>query len=193
MPALFSGLTRVVIAGIILLPSAVYGDCRQQLADIDAQMADTDLDPGVLGGIQMLRDQGAALCDQGNEEMANQMLAMVAMSLPKTKSQVSAEQTANTESKAGITDDFLTGTWCAIVKQENTQYIFTSDGSYQACVHDSMAGRYGHCSRPRPTSEWLAKFPRAQVVEQDTLVLGGKSGGGDYSTFKRGECTLYGL
>lgn len=187
VPSLVAAITTV-----IFIPQAALGDCRQQLVQIDAALAETELDPSVLGGLQMFRDQGAAMCAQGNEATATQMLDMVAMSLPKTRSELAAEEKFDAASKAKITNEYLAGTWCAIVEQEQSQYIFTASGNYQGCVHDSMAGRYGHCSRPKPTSEWLARFPLAQTVEENTMVLGGKSGGGNYSTFKRGECILYG-
>jgi hypothetical protein len=63
---------------------------------------------------------------------------LVAMSLPKTKSEVSTEKKAKTASQAEITNEYLAGTWCALVQQENSQYIFTMM-AHQCCVHDSLA------------------------------------------------------
>jgi hypothetical protein len=179
-----------VVAALVSTPA--HAGCQEKVAEIDARLADTDIDPNTRSGVQMMRDQGAAMCAQGNEAAAMQMLGMVALALPQTKSQVAAEQQVNAESKANITDQFLAGTWCAIVDQEHSQYIFSADGTYRACVHDSMAGPYGHCMPPQPTSKWLAKYKHAKTVEQDTLVLGGNTSRNDYSTFKRGECNLYG-
>ncbi len=137
----------VTVAAFAPLPA--HAGCEEKVAEIDAWLADTDVDPNTLSGVQMMRDQGAAMCAQGNEAAAMQMLGMVALALPQTKSQVAAEQQVNAESKAKITDQFLAGTWCAIVDQEHSQYIFPADGTYRACVHDSMAGPYGHCMPPQ--------------------------------------------
>lgn len=189
------GLVAILAGATVaatLVTSPVYADCKEKVAEIDAWLAETDVDPNTLGGVKMMRDQGAAMCAQGNEATAMQLLSMVTVALPQTKSQAVAEQQSADDSKANITDTYLAGTWCAIVDQEHSQYIFSLGGTYKACIHDSVAGPYGYCMPPEPTSEWLGKFKRAKTVEADTLVLGGNSGSNDYSTFKRGECKLYG-
>jgi hypothetical protein len=185
-------ILTAVIAVTALAPLPAHAGCKEKVAEIDAWVADIDIDSNTLAGVKMMRDQGAAMCAQGNEAASMQLLEMVAVALPQTKSQVTAEQKANVNSKAKITDKFLAGTWCAIVDQEHSQYIFSVDGTYRACVHDSMAGPYGHCMPPQSTSEWLAKYKLAKTVEQNALVLGGNTSRNDYATFKRGECKLYG-
>jgi hypothetical protein len=190
-----SRLVSILIGATIaatLATSPVSADCKGKVAEIDAWLAETDVDPNTLGGVKMMRDQGAAMCAQGNEAMGVQILSMVTAGLPQTKSQATAAKQVEYESKANITDTYLAGTWCAIVDQEHSQYVFSIDGTYKACIHDSAAGPYGYCMPPKPTSEWLAKFKKAKTVEPDTLVLGGNTGANDYSTFKRGECKLYG-
>jgi hypothetical protein len=181
-----------LILGIVThLPAWAQDECKAQLAEVDARLASADLGPSN-AGLQQMRDQAAALCEQGQDAMALQLLSLFNLSLPPTQTEQSSVKQADEDSKAMLTDKFLAGTWCSMTGEERSQLVFNLDGTYRYCLHDSMLGPYGKCSRnAESTRDWLARYPHAQTVEQDTLVLGGKRGFGD-STFKRGECTLYG-
>ena len=189
---------RIIVIGLAAFASLfsfqAQAGCKEKLAEVDARIADSDLaDPtGPAAGAKMMRDNAATMCDQGNEATAMQVLGMLDMMVPQTKTEAAAQVRADEESKAPLTSEFLAGTWCAIVDQEHSQYVFSKDGTYQACIHDSVAGRYGRCIRAEQTSEWLGRFRRAKTIEQDTIVLGGNTSSTDYSTFKRGECSKYG-
>jgi hypothetical protein len=189
---------RIVVIGLAAVASLfsfqAQAGCKDKLAEVDARMADSELaDPtGAGAGAKMMRDNAATMCAQGNEAAAMQVLGMLDMMVPQTKTEAANQAAADEGSKAALTSEFLAGTWCAIVDQEHAQYVFSKDGTYRACIHDSVAGRYGYCMKAKSTAEWLGGFPRAQTVEQDTIVLGGRSGSNDYSTFKRGECSKYG-
>jgi hypothetical protein len=189
---------RIVVVALTTCASLfsfqAQAGCQEKLAEVDARIADSDLaDPAGPGaGAKMMRDNAATMCAQGNEATAMQVLGMVEMMVPQTKTEAANQAVADEDSKAPLTNEFLAGTWCAIVDQEHSQYVFSKDGSYQACIHDSVAGRYGNCMPAKQTADWLGRFKRAQTVEQDTIVLGGNSGSRDYSTFKRGECSRYG-
>ena len=151
-----------------------------------------DLGP-TRAGLEMMRDQGATMCSQGQDAMAMQILGMLEASLPPSGAEAAAVQRSDADSKAVLTDEFLAGTWCSMDGEERSQLVFSTDGTYRFCLNDTVRGPYGYCSRePRPTADWLARYPRTRSVEQDTIVFDGKSGPKSYSTFKRGECSKYG-
>ena len=184
----FSTLLAVLLMTFAIHPLTARAACQEKLAEIDARISEAELGPGAAGIIQM-RDHAASMCDQGQESTAMQLLGLLDLSLPPSQAQADAMNQANADSKAALTDEFLEGTWCSMTGEERSQLVFSRDGTYRYCLHDSVLGPYGKCSRyPEPTEDWLARFERAETVEPDTMVLGGRS----VSTFKRGECSLYG-
>lgn len=182
-----------VLAWITLTPLLVQAQatCKEKLAAVDSRLAVSDLGP-TGPALQQMRDQGATLCAQGQDAMAIQILDIMEMSLPRTTSEVAATQQDNTDSKAVLTNEFLAGVWCSMTGVERSQLVFSADGAYRGCVHDAAQGAYGRCLAPEPTAKWLNRYKRVKTAEQDTIVIGGNGGDNDYSTFKRGECTLYG-
>ena len=184
----FTPLLVLLLTTVAINPLTASAACQEKLAEIDARISEAELGP-TAAGITQMRDHAASLCDQGQESTAMQLLGLLEMSLPPSEALSSATREANADSKAALTDEFLEGTWCSMTGEERSQLVFNRDGTYRYCLHDSMLGPYGKCSRnPEPTEDWLARFERAETVDRDTLVLGGRN----TSTFKRGECSRYG-
>lgn len=79
----------VVLALVMALPMHASAACQETLAEVDRQLAATELDANIEAAVKQFRDQGAALCEQGHDPTATQTLQMVSMML----SQVAAEKT----------------------------------------------------------------------------------------------------
>lgn len=104
------------------------GDCHAGLAAVDARLASSQLGP-TGAALKQMRDQAASMCNQGQDAMANQLLAMLSMSLPPSESEVAAANTADEDSKALLTNDFLAGEWCSMTGEERSQLVFNVDGT----------------------------------------------------------------
>ncbi len=89
---------NLVAVGMLamLLPLQAHAACKEKLAQVDEQLATTELDASIKTAVQQFRDQAASMCDQGHEPTANQVLQMVDMML----AQASAEQSAEVKKAA---------------------------------------------------------------------------------------------
>jgi len=163
-----------------------HGDCQQKLADVDSQLTSANLEGIALQQFTMIRDQAEMFCSQGQEAMAMQFLSGLEQELPGNEGANSTQQ----PSRPDISDDYLAGTWCAMVTQEQSQITFSRNGTYSACVHDSMQGRFGHCSRPGSTQQWLTSFKQARIIADDEFALGNSARS---TTYKRGACSQHGI
>ncbi len=182
-------LTALTLLSTIASSSAL-ADCQAQLADVNARLASANLEGVALQQYSMIRDQAAMFCNQGQEAMAAQMLAALQQELPAGNTVGDTPGPMESTGRQELTDDYLAGTWCAMVTQEQAQITFSAEGTYSACFHDSMQGRYGHCSRPRDTSDWLGSFKQARVVGPDEFALGNSARS---TRYKRGDCASHGL
>jgi len=176
---------------LIFLSDTALADCRQKLADVDKQLAATELEGVALQQYTMLRNQAEILCSQGQEETAMLFLEGLEQELPQTDSGAT-QGTSQGISSSGkqLNDEYLAGTWCAMVTQEQSQITFSKDGTYSACFHDSVQGRFGHCSRPGDTSGWLANFKDASIRGPDEFTLGNSARS---TTYRRGDCSQHGI
>jgi hypothetical protein len=179
-----------VVTLTALLSFQLLADCNDELTNLDQRIADTEMDVNLRNAIMQFRDQAAALCDQGNDAAATQMLGLVKMTLPPAQAEIAAKKESDIESKSRLTNEFLKGTWCSMTGEERSQLVFAADGTSKACLHDSVLGPYGHCFKYQSTTEWLSGHERADIVEQNQIVFSSKHRG--QSIFKRGECKLHG-
>jgi hypothetical protein len=190
--------TMTTVVGLIaLLSFQLQADCNDELTNLDQRIADTELDVNLRNAVLQFRNQAAAMCDQGNDAAATQMLGIVTMMLPPAQAEIAADKESDIESKSRLTNEFLKGTWCSMTGEERSQLVFAADGTSKACLHDSALGPYGHCFKFKSTTEWLSGYERADSVEQNQIVFSSKRKGqsklrGDQSIFKRGECKLHG-
>jgi len=179
-----------------MLPLHAKAACKEKLAEIDVRIADPAVTANNRNAVTMFRDQAASACDQGHDAAAMQQLSMIELMLPPPQAQVEAQQQADADTKTPLTNDFLAGTWCSMTPQgsEQSQLIFARDGTLEACLHDTVYGRYGACSNAGRTADWLDRYDRAEIVEQDRIIMsGGQSARGGQSEYRRGECSAHGL
>lgn len=167
-----------------------HGDCQQKLADVDRQLASANLESIALQQFTVIRDQAEMFCTQGQEALAMQFLTGLEQELPGNKGAYRKQQPSSSRARPDISDQYLAGTWCAMVTQEQAQITFNRNGTYSACFHDSMEGRFGHCSRPESTERWLTGFKQARIIGDDEFALGNSARS---TTYKRGECSQYGI
>lgn len=188
------GLRRLACnAPIVLMFSAsiAHAECRQKLAEVDAQLAAADMDGIALQQFNMIRDQAEMFCKQGQEAMAMQFLNGMQQELPNPGgAEATGTRTATASNKSELSNGYLAGTWCAIVTQEQAQITFFADGTYSACFHDSVQGRFGHCSSAQQTDDWLANFKQAHAVNADEFALGNSARS---TTYRRGDCRKHGI
>lgn len=183
--------TSLALALACTLATAhAYGDCQQKLADVDSQLESADLEGIALQQFTMIRNQAKMFCDQGQEAMAMQFLTGMEQELPTQQGSNNKQPSSGSGSSADISDNYLAGTWCAMVTQEQSQITFSSNGTYSACFHDSMQGRFGHCSRQQSTEQWLGNFKQARIIGDDEFALGNSARS---TTYKRGECSQHGI
>lgn len=176
---------------LTLAATYAHGDCQQKLADVDKQLASANLEGMTQQQYAIIREQAAMLCNQGQEAMAMQFLSGIEQELTGSQgAQQSSSPGASSPTGPKISDDYLAGTWCAIVTQEQTEITFNRDGTYSACFHDSMQGRFGHCTRPRSTEQWFSSFKQARIVTDDEFALGNSTRS---STYRRGNCSEHGI
>ena len=188
------GLRRLACTAPIVLTfsaSIVHADCRQKLAEVDVQLAAADMESIALQQYAMIRDQAEMFCKQGQEAMAMQFLNGMQQELPDPDgAEATGTRTATASHRSELSDGYLAGTWCAMVTQEQAQITFSANGTYSACFHDSVQGRFGHCSRAQPTDAWLASFKQGQVVNSDEFALGNSARS---TTYRRGDCSKHGI
>ena len=84
----------VVLALVMALPMQVRAACQETLAEVDGQLAATELDANIEAAIKQFRDQGAALCEQGQDPTATQTLQMVSIMLNQAAAEQSRRQAA---------------------------------------------------------------------------------------------------
>jgi hypothetical protein len=173
-----------------LLPLQAQANCKEKIAEIDQRIAGPEVDESTRTTLKMFRDGVAAMCDQGNEEMAMQQLSMLEMMLPPPQAEVQAKQQAGADTLKPLTDEFMVGRWCSMTGEERAELEFSSDGTYVPCFPDSMAQDYVCLSSrdQEPTAEWVAKHPSAYSIEQDAVVFADKRGRPGM-TYKRGRCS----
>ena len=183
-------LTPSMVAALMfgLIAEGAHAGCTQKLADVDAQLAAAALEGVALQQYTMLRDQAEMFCAQGQEAVSMQFLTGLEQELPGGPA--SSPKPGAAPSAGTISDDYLAGTWCAIVTQEQAEITFTPEGTYSACFHDSVQGRFGHCSRPDSTGQWLSGFKHARVVGPDEFSLGNSARS---TSYKRGKCNEHGI
>lgn len=183
-------ITALLALCCAVAATQAHADCRGKLADVNRQ-----LDAANLGGIElqqftMLRDQAATLCNQGQEPLAMQFLVGLEQELARYPGAKGKQQSQASSSGPPITYDYLAGTWCAMVTQEQSEITFTRDGTYSACFHDSMAGRFGHCTRPGKTEQWLGNYKEARIIGDNEFALGASDRS---TTYRRGNCSEHGI
>lgn len=171
-----------------LSSGGIHAGCIEKLADVDAQLAAAALEGLALQQFTMLRDQAEVLCVQGQEPLAMQFLTGLEQELPGGSG--SSQIPGDPSSGRALNDDYLAGTWCAMVTQEQSEVTFSPDGTYSACFHDSVQGRFGHCSRPGSTQQWLSNFKVATVNGPDEFALGNSARS---TSYKRGKCNEHGM
>jgi hypothetical protein len=171
-----------------LATTYAHGDCRHKLEQVDSQLESADLEGIARQQFTMIRDQAAMFCAQGQEAMAMQFLAGLEQELPAPDGSEDNHRSSN--SRPAISDKYLAGTWCAIVTQEQSQITFSRNGTYSACFHDSMQGRFGHCNREQSTEQWLSGFKQARIISDNEFALGNSARS---TRYKRGECSQHGI
>ena len=70
----------IAALAIVLTASSVLADCKADLADIDKKIADSNR-PELAQVLKMMRDQGAAACDAGDEQGARTAFKSISMML----------------------------------------------------------------------------------------------------------------
>lgn len=182
--------TRSMVTAVIvgLITEVGHAGCIQKLTDVDAQLAAAQLEGVALQQFTMLRDQAEVLCAQGQEALAMQFLTGLEQELPSSPG--SSKNPGAPSSGKRISDDYLAGTWCAMVTQEQSEITFRAGGTYSACFHDSVQGRFGHCSRPTSTEQWLSSFKHAHVTGPDEFSLGNSARS---TSYRRGMCSEHGI
>lgn len=173
-----------------LATTYAHGDCQRKLTDVNSQLANANLEGIQLQQFTMLLDQAEMFCNQGQEAMAMQFLAGIEQELSGSQASGGGQQPSGSSSRPTISDDYLAGTWCAIVTQEQTEITFKRDGTYSACFHDSMQGRFGHCTQARQTEQWLGSFKQVRIVGDNEFALGNSARS---TTYKRGACSQHGI
>lgn len=188
MPGKYFTLSMVAAVVIGLTTGSVHAGCIQKLAEVDTQLATAALEGLALQQFTMIRDQAEMFCTQGQEALAMQFLSGLEQELSDNPG--TAHKPAVQSSGRAISDDYLAGTWCAMVTQEQAQITFKSNGTYSVCLHDSVQGRFGHCSRPDSTGQWLSSFKQANVIGPDEFSLGNSARS---TRYKRGKCSEHGI
>jgi hypothetical protein len=183
-------LTLSMVAALMfgLITKGAHAECKQKLADVDAQLAAASLEGVALQQYSMLRNQAEMFCSQGQEALAMQFLTGLEQELPGSPG--SSRKSGGAPSGGSIGDEYLAGTWCAMVTQEQAEITFTPEGTYSACFHDSVQGRFGHCSKSASTGQWLSGFKHARVVGPDEFSLGNSVRS---TSYKRGRCNEHGI
>ena len=162
-----------------------YANCQDRLAEVDASLSESNLDPNTLTVFRQMRDHAAQQCASGNESGAAaslQSIEMLMSSATQASSHKAAQAAEKSATRAQLTRDYLEGTWCSSNPHngEKGLYTFARDGTYQVLLSDV---NYGHGYKGDMEDFWRT-FKAVISKEADRFVVGGSEPG---TTFDRGQ------
>jgi hypothetical protein len=180
-------LTALVACFAVMVAATPEAEasCQERLAELDASLAESSLDPNTMTGLKQMRDHAAQQCASGNESGATaslQTIEMLMSSATQAASQKAAQAADKSATRARLTPDYLEGTWCSSNPHngERGLWTFARDGSYQVLLSDV---NYGHGSKGDMKDFW-GTFDAVISKESDRFVVGGRRPG---TTFDRGQ------
>ena len=169
----------------VTVTSQANANCQERLANVDASLAESGLDPHTLTVLKSMRDHAAQQCASGNESGAGaslQGIEMLLSSATQASSHKAAQAAEKTATRAQLTPDYLEGKWCSSNPHngERGLWTFARDGTYQVLLSEV---NYGHGSRGDMKDFWKT-FDAVISKEGDRFVVGGHKPG---TTFDRGQ------
>jgi len=171
----------------VTVASPANADCQERLANVDASLAEADIDPQMLTVLKTMRDQAAQKCAAGSETGAVaglQSVEMMLSTMAQASSHKAAQEAEKAASRAQLTPEYLKGKWCTNQHGDGEKglWVFAGDGTYRS---GPAAYNYALVSQGDMKDFWQF-FEAVISKEPDRFVVGRHKPG---TTFDRGQGT----
>jgi hypothetical protein len=173
------------VAVQVTVASQANADCQERLANVDASLAEADIDPQMRTVLKTMRDQAAQKCAAGSEAGAVaglQSVEMMLSTMAQASSQKAAQEAEKVASRAQLTPEYLKGKWCTNQDGDGEMalWVFSGDGTFQS---GPAAYNYAPVSQGDMKDFWQS-FDAVISKEPDRFVVGRYKPG---TTFDRGQ------
>lgn len=170
-----------------LAASPAHADCETDLAALDEKLAGAEgIDQNRRQMLQGLRDMAARHCDQGQEQMASQMIDAVEGQLAHlTDASGDDAEPQSSRPKSELTASYLEGMWCMSSDRHDRIYPirFEPDGGH--LVGQPAGDKYGMYPNGDELEDFYRGFDRLVSRQSDEFVVTDR---GRQLTYRRGKC-----